>query len=133
MAVDSVSDGGVAWQARETVLEVADRPHLLLRLDVLGSRFPHRDVVPFVRVSDGRSSTVALMTEVSDDGTSLRAYFPTDVALTGRIEFGYGSEVLGTLPIETDGEVERLDVARIDTPVQRVTTADPGAFAAQLR
>ncbi|MGY1607551.1 MULTISPECIES: hypothetical protein [unclassified Geodermatophilus] len=113
--------------------EVAARPHLLLRLDVLGPQFPQRDVVPFVRLSDGQSSTGALMTEVSDDGTSLRAYFPTDVPLIGRIEFGYGSEVLGTLPIETGGEVERLDVARIVSAVHRVTRADPGAFAAQLR
>ncbi|NEM06057.1 hypothetical protein [Geodermatophilus normandii] len=133
MSVVPVPDGGAEWRARETVREVAAGPHLLLRLDVLGPTFPHRDVVPFVRLSDGRSSTAALMTEVSDDGTSLHAYFPTDVPLTGRIEFGYGSEVLGTLPIETGGEVERLEMARIDTPVHRVTTADPGAFAAQRR
>ena len=54
---------------------------------------------------------MAPMTEASDDGTSLPGYSSTGVALTGRIEYRYGSEVPGSLPIGIVGAAERFETA----------------------
>jgi|GEM_PF-3355378 len=126
-----VRDGDFSWRAREVLREVGDRPHLLVRVDVTGPYFPERDSPPFVRFTIGRRHITALMTEIATDGHHLRAYFAADVNPQGRIEFGYASQVLGSLEV-AGGQVDRLDEALIDEPFVRVTAAEPGAFAAQL-
>ncbi len=127
-----VRDRDFSWTAREVLREIQDRPHLLLRIDVEGPHFPERALVPFVRVVSGRRVVTALMTEIDDSQTQLRAYFATDVAFKGRLEFGYGSEVLGSFVLR-EPNVVRLDEARIDAAFHRVTVAAPGAFGAQFR
>ena len=122
-----VRDRDFSWRAREVLRELEDAPHLLLRLDVLGPHFPQRDSAPFVRLVANRRRVAALMTEVADDQTHLRAYFPVDQPLEGRIEFGYASEVLGRIAIR-ESTIDRLDRRRIDSRFHRVTRKDLGAF-----
>lgn len=127
-----VRDRDFSWRAREVLREVENRPHLLLRVDIHGPHFPERGVAPFMRLVAGRKKVTALMTEIDDSQTHLRGYFPTDLAVKGRFEFGYASEVLGSLLIR-EPNVDRLDEARIDTDFHRVTVGDPGAFGKMRR
>ena len=123
-----VRDRDFSWRAREVLREVANTPHLLLRVDVLGPHFPDRDSAPFVRLVVGRRRYAALMTEVAEDHSHLRSYFPVDQSLKGRIEFGYAGEVLGVLAIR-EPQIDQLDAQLIDTPFHRVTHTDLGEFA----
>ena len=75
-----IRDTDFSWRAGEVVREVAKGPHQLVRLDVLGPYFPDRDATPFVRVVDGRRRFEALMTDVAEDNSHLRGYFPVDRA-----------------------------------------------------
>lgn len=107
-------------QAQEVIRELANRPYMLLRIAVVGPHFPYRDSTPFVRLVGDRKTVESLMAEISSDQKELRGYFPTDVKIAGRVEFGYASEVLGSLTISRLN-VAKLDIKRIDPKVQRVT------------
>jgi hypothetical protein len=122
-----VRESDFTLRAREVLREVADTPHQLMRVDVLGPYFPERDSAPFVRLVSGRQCVTALMTEVAPDQTHLRAYFPVDQPMRGRVEFGYAGEILGSVAIG-ESRIERLDPLRIDAPFHRVTREDLGAF-----
>lgn len=113
--------------AREVIREFAERPYLLLRVAVVGPFFPHRDSTPFVRIVGSRLRLESLMAEISLDQKELRAYFPTDIKLAGRAEFGYASQVLGSIPISRI-KIARLDIRRVDPNVKRVMLRDLGPF-----
>ena len=118
-------------EAHEVLREVGKRPHMLLRIATRG-RFPHRDVDVFARIDDGRRTSRALFCEIDDDESSLRAYFPTDVALEGRLTLGYGGEALVVIPLErTRLRAVLLDEKRIEGRFHRVTQRDLGAFRVQ--
>lgn len=114
-------------RAEEVIREITPRPHLLLRITVLGPRFPHLDSEPFVRIVGTREKAEAFMTEISADEKELRAYFPTDTAVSGSVEFGYASKVVGRIPIRRL-KIARLDMKRVESEVHRVTRRSPGAF-----
>lgn len=116
-------------EAHEILRVYGKRPHMLLRLQTRGGRFPHRDAAVFARIEDGKKTTHALFCEVDEDESSLRAYFPTDVVLRGRLVLGYASEVTVVIPLQrTKLRTQRLDVERIDEPFHRVTLRDLGVF-----
>ncbi|MGQ0639859.1 MAG: hypothetical protein ACT4P6_03665 [Gemmatimonadaceae bacterium] len=111
----SIAPQEVVWRAQETVRELNRQPHLLLRIDITGLVFPHRDAPAFVRIAlDRRRFVSSWITEISADSRTLSGYFAVDDAERGTIEFGYGSRVVGRVERPFDGrQVARLDRARL--------------------
>lgn len=129
-----VSERDFSVRAREVIRELGKNAYVLVRVSVKGPHFPHRDAYPFVRIvsAEGRRGAESLIAEVSQDQKELRGYFPVDVRLDGRVEFGYASEVLGSIPFEPR-EPERLNRERIAERVREVTTTDLGPFKTMQR
>src|SRR5262245_714093 len=125
-----VRDNDFSLRAQEVIREFSDGPQMLLRVAVVGPHFPHRDSIPFVRIVGDRAAVDSLMAEISPDQKELRGYFPTDIEIFGRVEFGYASQVLGSIPIERL-EAARLDTGRVAPEVHRVTLDDLGPFKYQ--
>lgn len=116
-------------EAHEILRVYGKKPHMLLRIETRGGRFPLRDAAEFARIEDGRKTTNALFCEIDELESSLRAYFPTDVVLRGQLVLGYASEVTAVIPLSrTKLRAQRLDVERIDAPFHRVTLRDLGVF-----
>jgi hypothetical protein len=120
----AVAPQEIRWSGQETVRELGGQPHLLLRLDVTGSLFPHRNAPAFLRiVRSAREGIVSWIAEVSPDGRTLSGYFGVDDATKGMIEYGYGQTILGRLERPFDAtEVKRLDRARLPRETVIVTT-----------
>lgn len=108
-----------SWQAQEVVREINDRPHLLVRIDISGTYFPHRAPEPFVRIVVGKGQAVSSwFANVSDDNRRIVGYFQVDLPQQGTLEFGYGNEVMGRLPAKFESKaVNRLDRKRVPKDV----------------
>jgi hypothetical protein len=122
-----VTNKDFSIRAQEVVRELDKKAYVLLRVGVVGPHFPHRDSYPFVRIVSEDGTVESLMAEVSTDQKELRGYFPTDAKLTGRVEFGYASQVLGSIPIRRI-EASKLDSRRIEADVHRIKLRDLGPF-----
>jgi hypothetical protein len=105
--------------AAETLKEIGEQPHMLLRIGIRGGHFPHRNAPAFARIHDQGNMLHALYCEIDDDESGFRAYFATDVALKGVLSVGFENDVVAEF------ELERL------TPFHRVTLEDPGVFKRQ--
>ena len=115
--------------AEEVLRKVGELPHLLLRLEIRGGRFPLRALEPFAHVVNEGKTVEAHIVEIDDDEAGLRAYFATDLALRGTLTVGYGSEVTAEIPLDRlKLKPQRLDERRIDVKFHRVTLRDPGLF-----
>ena len=116
---------GFRFTARpfETLLELFERPHLLVAIEVMGALFPHRDAEPFVRVANADGwGPRSWITRVAEDGSAITGYFATDARLDGgTLEFGYGDAVYGRIPSFRAG-VEKLDRSALDVEPVVVTT-----------
>ncbi|MDR8389524.1 hypothetical protein NC796_00150 [Aliifodinibius sp. S!AR15-10] len=98
------------WQARHVLRNVNQEPSLLVRIKITGTSFPHRAEDPFVQVGELRSRFV----EIAEDGLSVNSYFDEPLPQRGRIEFGYGEQVLLRLPRRFDLEMlDQLDPQRL--------------------
>lgn len=122
-----VTEKDFSLRAREVIRELGKEAYVILRVGISGPHFPHRDAYPFVRIVNDTGVQESLMAEISADQKELRGYFPIDVKLSGRAEFGYASQVIGTVPIERV-ESERLDELRVQAKVRRITSQDLGPF-----
>lgn len=115
--------------ALEVLREVDQLPHMLLRIDIRGGRFPQRALHPFARIASTGKAVEAHMVEIDDDEAGIRAYFPTDVSLRGALTVGYGSELTAEIPLDRlELRPKQLDEAKIATKFHRVTMSDPGQF-----
>lgn len=100
----------VRHEAREVVVDLHDRPHLLTRLSLTGPYFPQRSEEAYVTVGKLRSKFVL----ISDDGQRADAYFERTLPPTGRIVFGYGKSVDLVVPRPFQAErVMKLDLDRL--------------------
>jgi hypothetical protein len=116
-------------EAAETLREIGDRPHMLLRIGIRGGHFPHRDAPAFARLESQGGAVEALFCEVDDDEAGLRAYFPTDVALEGRLVVGFEGDLVAEFALDRLRlEPARLDEQRIEGAFHRVTLGDLGGF-----
>lgn len=119
-------------EAAETLREIGEQPHMLLRISIRGGHFPHRNAACFARIQDNRNTFEALNCQVDDDESGFRAYFATDVRLAGILSVGFENDVVAEFDFERlKLEPERLDVSRIQTAFHRVTQEDPGVFKVQ--
>ncbi len=81
-----------------------------MRIRLTGTHFPQRALEPFVVVGKVRSRFV----EIADDGLSANAYFDRPPPQRGRIEFGYGEDILLRFPRAFDkGVAKLLDAERL--------------------
>lgn len=114
----------VEWRAQEVIKELDDRPHLLVRIEIIGPYFPHRAPEPFVRILSGeRIVAESWFAKVSEDNRKLLAYFPTDVPQGEIIEFGYGSDVMGRIRAGFEsGMVKRLEREQLPAEAVEVST-----------
>lgn len=98
------------WEARLVVRDLNQEPHLLMRVKLTGTHFPQRALEPFVVVGKVHSRFVT----ISDDGLTACAYFDEQLPQGGRVEFGYGTEVLLRFSRAFDHEeAELLDPKRL--------------------
>ena len=105
------------WEARQIVRDLYNEPHLFIRLKLTGTFFPQRALEPFVLVDKVRSRFV----QISEDGLSAYAYFDQVPPETGRVEFGYGEEVLLRFPRRFSSQsVEFLDLNLIPKGTKNV-------------
>jgi hypothetical protein len=60
------------WQAKEVIRGLDKKPHLLMRIEIIGPYFPHHAAEPFVRiiVSQG-NTTESWSAEISEDNIRL--------------------------------------------------------------
>ena len=80
----------ISWEVREVVHDIDARPHLLLRIELVGVHFPGRALPPFMRVGKLRSRFVRL----DSDGLRAFGYFDARPPDRGTIAFGYGEQVV---------------------------------------
>lgn len=107
----------------ETLLDLNDRPHLLMAVEIRGAHFPHLNSEPFVRVVNERGrGPRSWICWVADDGSAITGYFATDAQLAGTtLEFGYGEGVFGRIG-KFRPSVQRLDRGRLEGKPMVVTT-----------
>jgi hypothetical protein len=109
--------------------EIGEQPHMLLRISIRGGYFPHRNAAAFTRIQDKQAVFDALYCEIDDDESGFRAYFATDVPLTGVLSVRFDNDPVAEFQFERlKLEPHRLDVRRIETTFHRVTLEDPGVF-----
>ncbi|GAA4725391.1 hypothetical protein H9L13_00245 [Sphingomonas lutea] len=106
----------------ETLLDLNDRPHLLLAIEIRGAIFPHMNAEPFVQIVDERRRGArSWIADVADDGSAITGYFPLDADLSGSIvEFGYGSSAFGRIA-NYRASGEKLDRDRLSARTVVVT------------
>jgi hypothetical protein len=108
-----------SWQASEVIHVLNDKPHLLIKIEILGPYFPHRAVEPFVRIVDEEGRvTDNWFAEISEDNRRLLGYFTVVLPTRGRIEFGYGKTSSGTMDVLYDkNQVQLLERERLPKDV----------------
>ena len=112
----------LTWQAQEVVQVVDHKPHLVVQIAVTGASFPHRALVPVMRILEGEKIIAhSWFTEISNDNRALLGYFATDLPDDGTIEFGYPDQ-LGRVPVRFDAKaIKRLDRKGLDKEVVDVS------------
>ncbi len=104
------------FNARQVLRDFDDKPHLLLRLKLEGTRFPQRALLPFV-IANGE--LLAYHTEIAEDELSVRAYFDRPIPEGSRIEFGYGKQIYLRFPASFSMKgVDQLDRKKLPEKVQ---------------
>jgi hypothetical protein len=99
--------------------ETDDRPRLLVRIEISGAHFPHRAPEPLVKIVSEGQTIARWFADVSADNRRLVIDLPRE----GMLELGYGSEVLGRVPVKFESEaMNRLDRERLPEDVIVVST-----------
>lgn len=114
----------LSWRAEEVIKKIDERPHLVVRVEISGTYFPHRATEPFARIVTEKGQIVSnWYANVADDNTRLVSYFPTDLPGRGTIEFGYGGKLMGKIPLAFDFQaVKQLDRKRLPKEVVEVSS-----------
>lgn len=100
-----------AMTVGETVKILNDKPHLLTRIEISGEFFPHRNAPAFIHIRTEKEKHLHdYFTEVSQDNQKMIGYLPVDIPTEGVIEFGYGTEIWGSITKKfTPSALTRLD------------------------
>jgi hypothetical protein len=111
----------VRYEAREVVVDLHDKPHLLTRLSLMGPYFPQRSEEAYVAVGKMRSKFVL----ISEDGQRADAYFERALPPTGTITFGYGKSVDLVVPRPFQAtRVMKLDLDRLRRAIPNLHVPD---------
>jgi hypothetical protein len=112
----------LSWKAKEVVKEIDNHPHLLVRIDITGTYFPHRAATPFIRIVHDKKIILSIFAQVSGDNRKFMGYFQTDLPKQGTIEFGFGARVMGRITPKLESKVvKRLDQKRLTKDVRIVS------------
>lgn len=97
-------------ELREVVREVAKKPHLFIRVRLLGWHFPERALEPFLVIGNAVSRFVIL----GADGTTADAYFDVRPPAAKRVSFGYGNIISWDFDVTVEpAGIDRLDRTRL--------------------
>lgn len=111
-------------QGREVIKVLNDHPHLVVRVEVRGENFPHRAPHPFMHIrTDDDNFIDDLFTEVAPDNSALIGYLPVDISDDSVIEFGYGNEIWGIVPVDIRTSVDKLERDRLPKDIVVVDSA----------
>jgi hypothetical protein len=100
----------VKAETREVVRDVAQKPHVFIRIRLSGWHFPERAPEPFVVIGKALSKFVL----IDHEGTTADAYFDVMPPTAERVTFGYGTVVSWDFDVAIDpAHVDRLDRARL--------------------
>jgi hypothetical protein len=103
----------LAWEAREALLDVDNRPHLFLRVKLTGTDFPMIAQVPQVWAG----KTFASKVTIDEDRRTVRAYFQEAPPRGEHLYFGHlGRPELDFGPVDLD-RIRRLDRERLPDDV----------------
>ncbi len=104
----------VRMELREVLLELHEKPHLLMRMRITGWRFPHRAQEPFVVVGE----VISRLVHIAPDELTADAYFDRPIQAARGFSFGYGRTIEWDFDIEVDARgIERLDRRRLGEDV----------------
>jgi hypothetical protein len=90
----------VKADVREVVHDVANKPHVLLRVRLTGWHFPERAPEPFLVIGKIVSSFV----RIGPEGTYADAYFDVRPPKARRVSFGYGNTISWDFDVVVDPE-----------------------------
>lgn len=97
-------------EIREVVRDVAQKPHVLVRVRLSGWHFPERAPEPFLMIGKAVSRFVL----IDPEGTAADAYFDVLPPPAERVSFGYGKIVSWDFDVVINpARAERLDRARL--------------------
>ncbi len=100
----------VKAEIREVVRDVAEKPHVFIRVRLSGWHFPERAPEPFLVIGKAVSKFVL----IDPEGTAADAYFDVMPPAAARLSFGYGNIVSWDFSIKVNpAAIERLDRERL--------------------
>lgn len=100
----------VTAEIREVVRDVAEKPHVFVRVRLHGWHFPQRAPEPFLVIG----KVVSKFVLIDHDGTTADAYFDVRPPAVKGVSFGYGNTVSWDFDVTVDpARIDRLDRARL--------------------
>ncbi len=100
----------VKAEIREIVRDVAEQPHVFIRVRLSGWHFPERAPEPFLVIGNVVSKFVL----IDQDQKTADAYFDVKLPAAKRVSFGYGKMVSWDFDVTVDPKrIDRLDRARL--------------------
>jgi hypothetical protein len=100
----------VKAEIREVVRDVAQKPHVFLRVRLSGWYFPQRAPEPFLVIGKVVSNLVL----IDQDQKAADAYFDVNLPAVKRVSFGYGKIVSWDFDVAIDPtRIDRLDRTRL--------------------
>lgn len=102
---------------QDIIRDFNHKPHRMIKMVITGEQFPIRNAPLFVRMVDEGSREESWLTELSESGQEIIAFFPVDFNKKGAVEFGYGNEVLGVFRNPGWKNFKALDATLIEKEV----------------
>src|ERR1041385_5345383 len=100
----------VRAEIQEIVRDLAQRPHIFVRIRLSGWHFPQRAPEPFLVVGN----VVSKFVQIGPDQTTADAYFDVRLPPAKAVSFGYGRIISWDFAIPVDPKlIVRLDRTRL--------------------
>jgi hypothetical protein len=88
----------VKVEVREVVRDVAEKPHVFIRVRLSGWHFPERAPEPFLVIGKAISKFVI----IDNEGATADAYFDVKPPAARRVNFGYGNVISWDFDVSVD-------------------------------
>jgi hypothetical protein len=100
----------VRLELREVLLDLHEKPHVLMRARLTGWHFQHRAEEPFMVVGE----VVSRLVRLAPDGLTADAYFDKPLPRAKRVSFGYGRTIAWDFDLDVDpSRAPRLERDRL--------------------
>jgi len=112
----------VRADVREVVHDVANKPHVFVRVRLTRWHFPERAPEPFMVIG----KTVSKFVRIGANGTFADAYFDVRPPKARRVSFGYGDTISWDFDVAVDpSRSARFDRKRLPKGVVQLRTLSP--------